>query len=214
MAIEDWEERLANHAKHNDFRPACRRFYFLRHGQTDHNRKRICQGHTDVPLNQTGLMQADIAASVLASIRPKAIRSSDLARVRQTAAPVSQQLNLDVEADQRLRERFFGVYENKPIEGKLWAYDHPSVESIEAFVDRSLAGFDWALDQDDVLVVTHGGLRRVLAGALDLKMSDWTAHNALPTRYSLDDDGHWHAEILTRSGAWPADGPEPSDLDR
>lgn len=214
MAIENWQRHLADCAKHADFQPACQRFYFLRHGQTDHNRKRICQGHTDVPLNETGLMQADAAASVLVGIKPKAIRASDLARVRQTAAPVAQQLTLEVRTDQRLRERSFGIYEDKPIEGKLWSFDHPSVESIEAFVDRSLAGFGWALDQDDVLVVTHGGLRRVLASALGIEMSDWTAHNALPTRYKLDDDGCWRAEILTGTGAWPADGQEPSDLDR
>ena len=111
MAVEDWEQRLIDHAKHAKFQPACRRFYFLRHGQTDHNRKRICQGHSDVPLNQTGLMQADTAAAVLVGINPRAIRASDLTRVRQTAAPIARQLNLDIKTDQRLRERFFGIYE-------------------------------------------------------------------------------------------------------
>lgn len=214
MTVENWRARLADCAKNFGFKPTCNSFYFLRHGQTDHNHQRICQGHFDAPLNKTGLAQADAAAPILAAAKPMAIRASDLMRVRQTAAPVAEALALDVVTDQRLRERAFGIYENTPINGQLWSFDHPSIESIEAFVDRSLSGFDWALDQDNVLVVTHGGLRRVLAGALDVKMADWTAHNALPIRFSRGDDGNWHADVLTGAGAWPVDGPEPSDLNR
>lgn len=212
--IEDWEERLRSRAERADFQPHCDRFYFLRHGQTDHNRKRICQGHTDVPLNSTGLSQADKAASaLLGKARPIAITMSDLIRVRQTAKPVVEALALEPKIDARLRERAFGVFEDQPIEGHLWSFDHPSVESIEAFVDRSLEGFKAALTENDALVVTHGGLRRVLAGALKLDMPYWSGHNAIPLRFTKEASG-WRAEALTEAGTWPIDGPEPSDLDR
>jgi probable phosphoglycerate mutase len=211
--IEDWEKRLCNRALRSDFNPPCDRFYFLRHGQTDHNRKRICQGQTDIPLNATGLAQANEAASILVDVKPAAVIASDLSRVRQTAKPVAERLGLDVAIDANLRERGFGIYEDKLIEGRLWALDHPSVESIEDFVDRSLLGFGAALTVDDALVVTHGGLRRVLAGALDLDLPYWTSHNAIPLRF-IKGRTSWRAEALTRSGIWPTDGPEPSDLDR
>ncbi len=214
MVIENWQTRLAERARSAAFQPACRRFYFLRHGQTEHNRQRICQGHADVPLNETGLAQADAAAPVLAAVKPAAIRASDLIRVRQTAAPVAATLGLDVRTDPRLRERAFGTYENQRISGQLWSFDDGDIESLEDFADRSLEGFDWALREDDVLVVTHGGLRRVLAAALDVEMADWTAHNALPMRFSRDDTGDWSASILTAAGEWPANGPEPVDLNR
>lgn len=214
MVIEDWQRRLTDRAKSVGFQPKSSRFYFLRHGQTEHNRKRICQGHADVPLNEAGLAQADAAAAVLASIQPTAIRTSDLTRVRQTATPIAEQLGLDIKTDPRLRERAFGVYENQPIKGHLWSFDHPTIETLEDFVDRSLEGLDWALQQDDVLVVTHGGLRRVLTGAMGIETADWTAHNALPMRFSRTDDDSWNAEVLTQAGVWPADGPEPNDLDR
>lgn len=214
MVIEDWQKRLTDYARRASFQPTSRRFYFLRHGQTEHNRLRICQGHTDIPLNDTGLMQAESAAAILADAEPSAIRTSDLMRVRQTAAPVAKTLRLDIKTDPRLRERAFGIYEDQAIKGQLWSFDHPSIETLEDFIDRSLAGFNWALNQDDVLVVTHGGLRRVLTGAMGMELADWTAHNALPMRFSRGDDGHWRAEVLTRAGIWPADGPEPSDLDR
>ncbi len=211
--IDDWKERLRNRALRSDFSPRCDRFYFLRHGQTDHNRKRICQGQTDIPLNATGLAQANEAASLLTEVKPVAMTSSDLSRVRQTAEPVAERLGLEVAIDVNLRERGFGIYEDKVIEGHLWSFDHPSVETIENFVDRSLRGFEKALTVDDTLVVTHGGLRRVLAGALDLDMPYWTSHNAVPLRFTRGSTG-WKAEALTRAGIWPTDGPEPSDLDR
>ncbi|MDH3658909.1 MAG: histidine phosphatase family protein [Alphaproteobacteria bacterium] len=211
--IEDWEKRLCARAKRAAFKPNCQRFYFLRHGQTEHNRQRVCQGHTDVPLNATGVAQAETAALALAEVMPTAIAASDLMRVRQTAKPIAERLGLEVTINADLRERAFGIFEDRRIEGQLWSFDHPSVESIESFVDRSLSGFEAALTSDDTLVVSHGGLRRVLAGAFDLDMPYWSWHNALPLRFTNETSG-WRAEALTKAGVWPLDGPAPSDLDR
>lgn len=211
--IEDWEERLRSRAQRAGFQPRCDRFYFLRHGQTEHNRRRICQGHTDTPLNATGIAQAETAAIIIAEERPVAITASDLMRVRQTAKPVADQLGLEIAINADLRERAFGVFEDQRIEGQLWSFDHPSIESIEAFVDRSISGFNAALTVDNALMVSHGGLRRVLAGALDLEMPHWSTHNAVPLRLTMEASG-WKAEALTKAGIWPVDGPEPSDLDR
>ncbi|MEZ5930805.1 MAG: histidine phosphatase family protein [Alphaproteobacteria bacterium] len=211
--IEDWEERLRLHAERARFSPRCECFYFLRHGQTEHNRRKICQGQTDVPLNATGQAQAMEAADILGGAEPIAITASDLLRVRQTAAPVADRLGLEVATDANLRERAFGIFEDRPIDGQLWSFDHPSMESIEDFVDRSLQGFEAALTADEMLVVTHGGLRRVLAGALNLDMPYWSGHNALPLRFTKETSG-WKAEALTRAGTWPTHGPAPSDLDR
>ena len=210
---ENWEDQLRTRAGNAGFRPLCDRFYFLRHGQTDHNRRRICQGHTDTPLNALGMTQAEEAASILAEAKPTVMTTSDLRRVRQTAKPVAERLSLEVTINADLRERSFGIFEDQPIEGQLWSFDHPSIESIDDFVDRSLQGFKAALVADDALVVTHGGLRRVLAGALSIEMPYWSGHNALPLRFTRETSG-WKAEALTKAGAWPIDGPEPEDLDR
>ncbi|NJO36988.1 MAG: histidine phosphatase family protein [Rhizobiales bacterium] len=210
--IDDWEQRLRARAERARFSPRCARFYFLRHGQTEHNRRKICQGQTDVPLNARGQAQAKEAADILAEAAPIAIAASDLLRVRQTVAPVADRLGLEAATDCNLRERAFGIFEDRTIEGQLWSFDHPSMESIEDFVDRGLLGFDAALTADETLVVTHGGLRRVLAGALKLELPYWSGHNALPLCFTREASG-WKAEALTRAGAWPTDGPAPSDLD-
>ncbi len=211
--IKNWEECLRARADHANFDPSCDRFYFLRHGQTDHNRQRICQGHTDTPLNALGLAQAEGAAIVLAEAGPTTITASDLKRVRQTAKPVAEQLGLEVAINADLRERAFGIFEDQFIEGQLWSFDHPSVETIDDFVDRSLRGFKAALVTDETLVVSHGGLRRVLGAALGLELPYWSGHNALPLRFTRETSG-WKVDALTRAGAWPTDGSEPDDLDR
>jgi len=45
-----------------------REFYIFRHGETDWNRQRRCQGHTDTNLNETGILQAKMLAQKLQSI--------------------------------------------------------------------------------------------------------------------------------------------------
>jgi broad specificity phosphatase PhoE len=43
--------------------------YFIRHGETDYNKQRRLQGHLDIPLNATGISQAEKARDELANIQ-------------------------------------------------------------------------------------------------------------------------------------------------
>ena len=67
-------------------------FYYLRHGETDWNRDRLCQGHTDIPLNETGRSQAESAKVRLQDCEIATICCSPLARARETAEIVNQAL--------------------------------------------------------------------------------------------------------------------------
>ena len=44
-----------------------RRFWYLRHGETDWNANGLSQGRTDIALNDTGIAQGERAAGVLAA---------------------------------------------------------------------------------------------------------------------------------------------------
>ena len=68
---------------------------FVRHGETDWNVERRVQGHSDRPLNATGLAQARELAAELREGRIDAVYASDLARARDTAAAVAAEHGLE-----------------------------------------------------------------------------------------------------------------------
>ena len=86
-------------------------FYIFRHGETDWNRQRRFQGHTDIPLNESGHLQALDLASRLANIPLELILSSDLTRALQTAGAVNQMRNLPLHQTPSLRECMVGEVE-------------------------------------------------------------------------------------------------------
>ena len=83
----------------------------IRHGETAWNAEGRVQGQTDVPLSATGEAQARALVAALAGERFAALYASDLARVRQTAAPAARALGLEVRLDAGLRERHYGKFE-------------------------------------------------------------------------------------------------------
>lgn len=85
--------------------------YLVRHAETDWNRQRKAQGHTNIGLNETGLAQAERLGQTPFSPVPVRLWSSDLVRCIQTAQPLADRLGLQIEARQDLRERTFGAWE-------------------------------------------------------------------------------------------------------
>ena len=90
------------------------RLVVVRHGETDWNVAQRIQGHTDIPLNDTGRRQAAQAAAALAGEGLAAVYSSDLARAHETASAIARAAGLAVVADAALRERAFGHFEGVP----------------------------------------------------------------------------------------------------
>lgn len=82
-----------------------------RHGQTDYNRDLRIQGQIDIPLNETGIAQAQRSAQVLAAMEPAAIITSDLSRAMDTGVHLAELTGLEMIVDERLRERDFGAWE-------------------------------------------------------------------------------------------------------
>lgn len=105
-------------------------FYFVRHGQTDWNVEGRLQGHSDIPLNETGIRQAHAAAERLMGKPITAIVSSDLCRARQTADIIAAKLRIDVVSDKAIRERTFGCFEGKITRDVLAAHGLEAHESI------------------------------------------------------------------------------------
>jgi glucosyl-3-phosphoglycerate phosphatase len=119
------------------------RLVLWRHGQTVWNFEDRFQGQTDIPLDDTGVAQADRAARLLAALRPDAIFASDLSRAASTAAPLARLTGLPVTLDKDLRERHGGEWEGLtgpeirsryPAEFRTWS--PPGGELADAVADR------------------------------------------------------------------------------
>lgn len=87
--------------------------WLIRHGETDWNREGRWQGRRDVPLNATGLAQAEAMAEKLATsgVTFHALYASPLRRALQTAQPAARRLGLEIRVDERLREIHQGAFE-------------------------------------------------------------------------------------------------------
>jgi len=147
----------------------------IRHAETAWNAEGRVQGQTDVPLSAAGEAQARALGAALAGERFAAIYASDLARVRQTAAPAAQALGLPVRLDAALRERHYGKFETLTyaeararhpedyarFKAKEPGYDFDGGESLARFNERALACVTAIAQRhagERVLVFTHGGV--------------------------------------------------------
>ena len=73
------------------------KFLVIRHGYSKSNEQGLFTGRTDVPLADTGIIQARKTARLIAdNYRVDAIYSSPLLRALQTAEPLSRELGLPV----------------------------------------------------------------------------------------------------------------------
>ncbi|MEY4321365.1 MAG: hypothetical protein RL167_93 [Actinomycetota bacterium] len=142
----------------------------LRHGQTDWNIDFRLQGITDIPLNETGILQAEEAARVLNSTRWDAVISSPLSRARDTALIVGQAVGHDeIGIEERLLERSFGEAEG--LMHSEWREKYPDqnavpgAETLDELRTRSVALLDYIAEKyagQKVLAISHGALIRKL----------------------------------------------------
>jgi len=112
-------------------------FFIIRHGQTDWNLERRLQGHTDIPINTTGIAQAKQAAHFLhqLSINPTRIYASDLQRAYKTAEIIGNTHNLTVTPSPLLREAHHGEAEGLTIEERNERFKHLIEKHIANYPD-------------------------------------------------------------------------------
>ncbi len=184
-------------------------FYIVRHGETDWNKKKLLQGHTDTPLNETGELQAQEVAKTLKHIAFDFAFSSDLMRAKRTVEIITLEQKLAVATTERLRERHFGDLEGKStkdffailrsLEGlahtvrskyKLSAHiesDEEAATRVITFLRETAV----ASPGKTILVGTHGGvMRTVLLHLGHLSYEDSDTHIIKNGAYiKLESDG-------------------------
>lgn len=120
------------------------------------------QGHRDIPLNASGLAQAEEVAPAVAKLPLATICCSTLMRAKRTAEIVNTRGAPLVVIDD-LKECGFGIYEEQDASGAWregWRNGDsiPGGESLADYSARLLRGFNAALSHaGPVLIVGHGG---------------------------------------------------------
>lgn len=89
------------------------RLILVRHGQTEWNQLGRIQGRTDIPLNDTGIMQARAAGEWLSQRRIDAVYSSPMQRAFDTATEIARPHGLPVISIDDIIEIDFGLWEEK-----------------------------------------------------------------------------------------------------
>lgn len=83
----------------------------VRHGQTAWNKVERFRGTMDIPLNETGLAQAERLAPYVARVfHPVALYASPLQRALQTAAPIARATGLEARPHAGLLDIDFGEF--------------------------------------------------------------------------------------------------------
>jgi broad specificity phosphatase PhoE len=141
----------------------------LRHGQTDWNIDLRLQGSSDIPLNQTGIRQAELAAEYLVGTQWDLVIASPLSRAKDTARIVADKLDLEVVIVPELIERSFGIAEGMSHSEWRKLYEShaeiPGLESLVDLKDRSISLLTQIAniyDGQRILAVSHGALIRKL----------------------------------------------------
>lgn len=144
--------------------------YLLRHGETDWNKKRLLQGHTDTLLNEKGRQQVEETARKLADlgIHMDAIVASPLKRAKESASIAARVLDYPQEkivVEELLIERGFGEGEGMLLEEMKARYpdrDCPDMESKEQLIRRAGLALQKIRerfgDAQQILLAAHGAI--------------------------------------------------------
>ena len=140
-----------------------KKFYFVRHGETDFNRLNQFQGHTDTLINERGREQAEKQSPMVRALNISRVFSSPLSRALETARILVGQRDINILDDLKecgcpntAGEIFEDLGLARPDFSKA-SIIYP--ESKDDFMNRSIAAVSTALESTDgtPLIVAHGG---------------------------------------------------------
>ena len=159
---------------------AVTRVILVRHGETEWNRVERFRGRADIPLNATGLAQAEATARrIHAMWRVNAVYCSPLSRAARTAQAIATPFPLTVTPLQDLVDIDYGQWQGKSPEevGFLWPellsawYENPhtvripdgeSLADLRARCRRALGQVVERHREECVVVVGHTVINRVI----------------------------------------------------
>lgn len=146
--------------------------YVARHGQTEWNAENKVCGITDIALTERGIAQANDLADQIKEKNIRIIISSPMKRAVTTSRIISEKCHIPMMIDNRLIEQNYGIYEGVDRNDELFlankrnfAYKYPNGESMMQVAVRVYTFLDEVkkqYDGENVLIVSHGGVCRII----------------------------------------------------
>lgn len=157
--------------------------YLVRHGQTAWNKEEIFRGRSNVPLNETGLREAQLAGEYFRGRVIQAIYSSPLSRAWQTAVRIAEVLSLEVKPLAGINDMSFGAWEGHSLEeirqkdgdryrqwrGQPHLLTLPGGESLDEVRVRSMAALEEVIrhhSEENIILVSHRVINKVILCAI------------------------------------------------
>ncbi len=195
------------------------RLFLIRHGETEWNRQKRLQGHSNIKLSSKGLRQAKNLVAHFPFPHVDAIYSSDLARAVETASIIADKLDLSVKKMTDLREMNYGDWEGRRIDelatessrefGRFFTDPErcqpPRGETFLECQARLMIGIRYIIaehENQNVVVVSHGAaIRLIIGAALDMPIHRLWAISQSNTAINIlrVDDGDFTVELLNGS---------------
>lgn len=147
--------------------PSVLRVLIIRHGQTDHNVKKILQGHLDIDINDHGYHQSNLIGKYLQNFPLDYIISSDLIRCINTSKQILKYHDLSLNSSSNLREREMGKVQGMYLKDALLQYGDNFRNLGETKVQlltrvesewNKLIKLSKSNNYRNVAIVTHGGV--------------------------------------------------------
>lgn len=192
-----------------------KKWYLIRHGETDFNKKRFFYGKADVSINETGKEQASNILQLLKGRDISRIYTSQLKRTQETATIIFP--DQIPKAYKALNERDFGLWEGRtaneiqaafPLVWEEWLESPFDVtpskaEPFQKFKDRvqSIVEEIRETDDDEIAIVGHlGVLRLIYQFLVDPEADFWSIDIPQGTVLLLEDKDPWEEMLLTEGG--------------
>ncbi|MDO4295311.1 MAG: histidine phosphatase family protein [bacterium] len=158
--------------------------YIVRHGQTDWNLCGKMQGHTELPLNETGRQQARDMAEMLVGKQITEVYCSNMQRAVETASIIAERLGVSAYMTEGLKEKGYGEIEGLTMDEAKQRYPQDmetwlknpwenclpgeGSETGMQVLQRAYSSWCDILERakGNIVIVTHGGTILTLLGYL------------------------------------------------
>jgi 2,3-bisphosphoglycerate-dependent phosphoglycerate mutase len=215
-------------------KPTGARLILVRHGETDWNKQKRFQGHTDIALNAHGLLQAQLLRKYLVSLETQGVPlydeciSSDLIRAQATANTIHGSRTPAMHLNAGLRERDYGhlsgltgdemqaksPHEFAGLRNRVPDAPLQGGESLFQFYSRVVGAFEHicaAHTGKTILLVAHGGvldcIYRHCTGEPLQKQREWQLPNCALNVVEIDPQGNKSVKLWAWTGHLNRDKP-------